>query len=220
VSELNNAKELVEREFIATQTRNTIIVNDGSNIAEIPGYPYSFEAKGSNILVSVDIFKSGYECRECKGVGRIKSRCPCEETDRPGHKYSQDQINEFLHVLTYDVAMARADLPCSECKGDYAAHRVDAVCPVCQGKSTLLHIPDQSKILPTTGVIVSMGPCVNKELGYKLHQRVLFGAYVGVMIPTKAPGVVFKVLRDIEILCTISGGEDMAAFDFITIDKD
>ena len=74
--------------------------------------------------------------------------------------------------------------------------------------------------MPTTGVILSLGCNIDPELGFKLHDRVLFGAYTGVMIPTKAPGVVFKVLRDIEVLCRIKGGEDMAAFDFVTIDKD
>ena len=38
------------------------------------------------------------------------------------------------------------------------------------------------------------------------------------MIPTKAPGVVFKVIRDIEVLLIIEGGEDLAAFDFVQLD--
>jgi hypothetical protein len=214
MSMIEDAKELVERQVIATQTLNTVIVNDGSNVASIPGYPYEFEAKGDMVLVSVDIFKTGYECKECKGAGRIKSRCACEETDHPGLKYSLSDLFEFQP----DIAKARAEMKCPTCKGNFQAMRVDAVCPLCNGKATLLHIPDASKILPTTGVILSLGPLVNKELGLKIHDRVLFGAFVGVMIPTKAPGVVFKVIRGHEILCTIRGGEQMAAFDFITID--
>ncbi len=210
MSELENAKELVEREVIATQTRNTIVINDGTNRASIPGFPYAFEAKGDKVLVSVDIYKTGYECTECKGTGRIKSSCLCDfgGIARPGFKYHNPESP------TQEMTL------CPQCGGDYLSKRIDIECPKCKGKPHLLHIPDTAKSLPTTGVIVSLGNNVTPELGLKIQDRVLFGAYTGVMIPTKAPGVVFKVLRDIEILCVIYGGEDMAAFDFVTIDKE
>lgn len=217
-SETEKGKELVERQLYATQTANTVVVQDGSNKVSIPGFPYIFSAKWDNILVSVDIYKSGYECKECKGVGRIKSHCSCEDTDRPGFRYTNSQLEEFQNTLGVIVTDTRAHILCPSCSGDYITHRVDAPCAACGGKGALIYIPDQSKVLPTTGVIVSVGSSANPE--FKCGMRVLFGAYTGVMIPTKAPGIAFKVIRDIQILCEIEGGEDMAAFDFVIPDKE
>jgi co-chaperonin GroES (HSP10) len=219
-SEMEKAAELVERQvYGATSTAATMVIDDGSNEATIPGFPYAFEALWDNVLVSVDIFKSGYECKLCKGVGRIKSHCVCEDKSNPGYKYSTEQLLEFTNTLGKATSIARGEIKCSTCQGDYQLHRIDAVCPDCNGKQSLIHIPDQGKMLPTTGVIVSLGKDVNKE-SFKCGMRVLFGAYTGVMIPTKAPGIVFKVMRSHEILCEIKGGEDMAAFDFVIPDKD
>jgi len=203
------AVELVERGFLARQeeTQNIIVRDDGTNTASIPGFPYIFEAMGDKILVAVDVYKSGYECKECKGTGKITSHCACEDSGRPGYKYVEP---------ANDV---QKDMKCPECLGDFISKRVDKECSECKGKGALIWIPDQSKSMPTTGVIVSVGSEV-KNLRLKNHSRVLFGAYTGVMIPTKAPGVVFKVLRDIEVLCTIQGGEDMAVFDFVVTDKE
>jgi co-chaperonin GroES (HSP10) len=216
-SETEKGKELVERQLYATQTANTVVVQDGSNKVSIPGFPYIFSAKWDNILVSVDIYKSGYECKECKGSGSIKQHCSCENHDRPGYKYS-NQVLDDLGFSDSNLALARKEIKCPECNGNYISHRVDAPCAACGGKGALIYIPDQSKVLPTTGVIVSVGSSANPE--FKCGMRVLFGAYTGVMVPTKAPGIAFKVIRDIQILCEIEGGEDMAAFDFVVPDKE
>src|SRR6266567_4619718 len=193
MSQLEAGKELVERQVLATQTKNTIVINDGSNEVSIPGFPYIFIAKGDKILVSVDVFKSGYECKECLGKGRIQDNCICESSDRPGFKYD----SQGLAI----EPERRKEMFCAFCGGDYLSKRIDKVCPSCEGKGALIYIPDQSKVLPTTGVVVSLGEKVDKALGIKLHDRVLFSAYVGQMVPTRAPGVVFKIIRDIEILC-------------------
>lgn len=220
MSQMEAAKELVEREVLATQTKNTVVINDGSNEVSIPGFPYIFVAKGDKVLVSVDVFKSGYECRECIGKGRIKEECICESGTRPGFKYDVKQLEEVKESIGPGAANTRAQIPCSFCGGDYLSKRVDKVCPACEGKGALLFIADQSKVLPTTGVVVSLGENVDPRLNIKLHDRILFSAYVGQMVPTKAPGVVFKIIRDIEILCQIKGGEELAAFDFVTVDKE
>lgn len=210
---IDNARSIVEREGIkTTKMSGTYVIDDGSNEASIPGFPYRFKAQGDKILVAVDIFKSGYECKTCKGDGKISSHCPCEDSRRPGFKYAMDDPKT---VYTEAQSMAK----CPECKGNYEQARKSIECPDCQGKCALLYLADESKSLPTTGVVVSKGAEVKWE-DIKLNSRVLFGAYSGTMIPTRAPGVVFKVLREHEILLTISGGEDMAAFDFVTIDKE
>ena len=241
MSQLEAAKAMVEREVIATQTRNTIIIDDGTNEAGIPGFPYKFRAQGDKILVSVDIFKSGYECKDCKGSGKLITRCPCEATDRPGYKYTQNNLDADMPFARVEI---NKNVVCEHCGGIPDTKYKEEECKLCKGTGASLFIPDNSKVLPTTGVIVSVGRdtlrkqqirrfvfrylprflknqfnyLIDNEL--KSQTRVLFGAYTGVMIPTKAPGVVFKVLRDIEVLCIIKGGEDMAAFDFVNIDKD
>ncbi len=62
----------MEKELVAENTQE--IVLDGSNTVSFPGFPYLFTAIGEKILVSLDQFKSGYECAECKGEGKINSR--------------------------------------------------------------------------------------------------------------------------------------------------
>ena len=209
MSQIEAARAMVEREVIATQTRNTIILDDGTNEAGIPGFPYRFKAQGDKILVSVDVFKSGYECKDCKGTGRLKSDCICVEKGHAGLEYADRE----------DLTPVQKLMRCKSCSGNYIVKHVDEECKLCKGTGASLFIPDNSKVLPTTGVIVSIGSLVtNPEL--KNQTRVLFGAYTGVMIPTRAPGIVFKVLRDIEVLCIIKGGEDSAAFDFVNIDKE
>jgi co-chaperonin GroES (HSP10) len=217
--ELENAEVLAERSTKMVNTKNTIVLDDGSNEVTIPGFPYRFEAKGENVLVSVDIFKSGLECRTCKGMMRLKKECECESTDRPGFKYSKTQVADFANDLGDSAAEGRMNMICPLCEGHFEEIRMDIECPDCKGKGTLLHIPETSKSLPTTGVIVSLGNKVDPSYNYKRGQRVLFGQYTGVMIPTKAPGVVFKVLRQLEVLCEIKGGEDLANFDFVILDK-
>lgn len=221
-TDVQRGKELVEqRGMRSTKMNNVLVTNDGTNEASIPGFPYKFKAQGDKILVSVDIFKSGYECKDCKGEGLIHSRCICDAPGRtrPGFKYTQEQIDEFDKTSGMAIATARAEMICKECGSDYLKKRIDVVCPLCKGNGATLYVPDESKTLPTTGVIVSVGSEVkNQELSN--GTRVLFGCYTGVMIPTKVPGVAFKVLRDIEVLCVIKGGEEMAAFDFLVVDKD
>ena len=218
-STIDKGKELVEREGIkANKMQGVEIADDGTNSCVIPGFPYRFIAQGDKLLVSVDVFKSGYECKTCKGSGSIETHCSCEDTDRPGFKYSTSQIKEIEVTIGETQARSRELSNCPNCAGHFENFRKGERCPDCQGKGATLWIPDQSKLLPTTGVVVSVGSeVVNPEL--KNHTRVLFGAYSGTMIPTKAPGVVFKVIRDIEVLLIIEGGEDLAAFDFVQLDQ-
>lgn len=217
---LEGAKELVEREAVRTTKMNQVVVtSDGTNEAVIPGFPYRFKAQGDKILVAVDIFKSGFECKACAGTGKISWHCKCEDTDRPGFRYTLLQLEEVSASLGADMSQARKTIPCADCHGDFLGARRNSTCDICKGKGASIYIPDISKNLPTTGVIVSVGAEVrNPELSN--NTRVLFGAYTGTMIPTKAVGVAFKVLRDIEVLCVIKGGEDLAAFDFVVTDKD
>jgi hypothetical protein len=165
----------------AKPTSITAIEKDQSNRAKFPGFPYEIEARTSNIVVAVDIFKSGYECKTCKGTGAITTF-----EFIPGQGQVPDEI---------------------------------IVCEDCHGKGALLHLADESKSLPCTGVVVSVGPLIeNKES--LLYKRVLFGPHSGRFIPISKAGVLMKIMDQREATAFIYGGEDLAAFDFIDIDKD
>ena len=212
-------KELQERvEAEQKQKSSQTITLDGSNLVEFPGYPYKFEALGEKILVSIDVFKSGYECKTCLGKKEITTRCICEESDRPGYKYSSTMLDAFSTMP--GGKDARAEVKCSECGGEFLSKRKSYTCPDCDGRGALLIIPDTSKNLPTTGVVVSMGKaCDTMRLGYKLGDRVLFSPYTGQFIPTKA-GLMFKYMDSTAPVARIDGGEDLSAFDFVIQKED
>jgi co-chaperonin GroES (HSP10) len=206
-------KELIERAKQEKQS-TTELVLDGSNKVAFPGFPYKFEALGKKIIVSIDVFRSGYECKICKGKGKIDIRCVCED-HRPGYKYSLLELKEFEGSEIYT---AREMMYCPQCLGHPENKRRTISCEPCKGHGTLIEIPDTSKNLPTTGVVVSIGAGVKLEkIKYKVGDRVIFGPYAGSMIPTKA-GLMFKVLDWNQVWCRIEGGEDLAAFDFVLTD--
>lgn len=217
MSELaERAKALFERSEAEKENLSaTELVIDGSNKVSFPGYPYKFEALGKKILVSIDIFKSGYECKVCKGKKKLETLCECEREGRAGKRYSNEQIAEIKKELGSDISDARAALSCPECKGDYVSMRRVETCSACKGMGALLVLPDTSKNLPTTGVVVSIGNRVNLErLNYKVGDRILFGPYAGSMIPTKS-GLLFKVLDATNAWAKVEGANDLGAFEFI-----
>ena len=62
----------LKKELVIENTQE--IVLDGSNKVTFPGFPYEFTAIGEKVLISLDQFKSGYECATCKGTGKVKSK--------------------------------------------------------------------------------------------------------------------------------------------------
>jgi hypothetical protein len=68
-------RTLLER--VANDTKfetgsNEKIILDDSNVVQFPGFPYTFQAVGERILVSVDIPLTGYECKVCRGKKKIE----------------------------------------------------------------------------------------------------------------------------------------------------
>lgn len=212
-------KQLQERIEAEKNSQSTTEIKlDNSNKVNFPGFPYIFEALGEKILVSIDVFKSGYECMTCKGTKTLSSKCYCEAEGHPGLKYSEDDIIEIKETLGEDIGMARAVLVCGECNGDYASLRKESICPECKGLGALLVLPEDSKKLPTTGVVVSRGKyCTRTD--FSVGDRIVFGPYAGNMIPTKA-GLMFKIMDETQAWCKIEGGEDLGAFDFVIQEKD
>lgn len=213
-------REMLERAKREKESLSTTeLVLDGSNLIGFPGFPYKFEALAKKIIVSIDVFKSGYECKACKGKGKIKKLCSCEESGRPGYRYTEKELGALRQALSDEIVEARRDLPCPTCEGAFEEYREILDCSECKGHGALIELPDTSKNLPTTGVVVSIGNRVNRErLNFKIGDRILFGAYAGNMIPTKV-GILFKILDANQAWCRIDGAEELGAFDFILQDE-
>lgn len=213
---VSQAVEILDRvEKEKENLASTELVLDESNEVAFPGYPYFFEAMLKKIIVSIDIYKSGYECKVCKGRKRIEIKCSCEEGEHLGLRYAESEIKTIRDTLGDEIAKSRAALPCPECKGDYIQARKTVSCTACKGLGAILILPETSKNLPTTGVVVSIGHGVKRnKIKYKIGDRVMFGPYTGAMIPTRA-GLLFKILDWNAVWCKVRGADELGAFDFI-----
>jgi len=66
-------KKLQDLEDERLQVEGTQKVTlDDSNVVTFPGSPYGFEALNEKVLVAIDIFKSGFECKVCLGKKKIE----------------------------------------------------------------------------------------------------------------------------------------------------
>jgi hypothetical protein len=172
-------------------------VNAGdTNVIGLMEIGIGLEAVGDNILVLIDSYRSGYECTQCKGTGKLRqiSRCVCDP-DVPDTDLSKERgaRNRF----------GRIDAPCLDCGGDYLSERVNKIveCPACKGKGAMLIIPDSAQSLPTTGVILSKGPDVTRS-GIELNKRVVCTPHSGVFLPMKG-NIPVKCFRQHEPLCVM-----------------
>ena len=202
------------------------IVVDGQNVVELQQLGISLMAVEDKIIVMFDDYKSGYECKNCKGKGIAEGCEVCANSGKD--RFGQD---------------------CKFCLGkgkDYKKR-----CTECKGKGHLIFIPETAKSLPTTGVVVSMGPETRamiltknilenkklqknyagtpkydeylailadleadlKETPIRLGARVIFGPYVGTLIPFKG-NIKLKIMRVHEPLAVLFG-KDTASRDFI-----
>lgn len=186
-SDFNVAK--LERQG-ATAQDDTVVV-DEANTAHLIELGIYVEAIEDKILVKMDAYKSGYECKKCGGSGQVK--------------------------------------------GPYKDSEWES-CPECKGKGGIIIIPNSSKVLPTSGVVISLGentkaaryaraiahPTTAKaedlllQPRISLGTRVIFSPGVGTLIPFKG-NIILKAMREHEPLA-IMFGSDAAARDFIDYD--
>ncbi len=144
------------------------------NVLELTDLGIGIEALGDKIVVLLDSYRSGYECTKCKGIGKLRqfSRCKCDPVDWYEETHlPRGERNRFGEL-------------CELCGGDYMSKRLDLVveCPQCKGKGATLIIPQSAQSLPTTGVVVSVGPLATK---IKKHCRIVASPYAGTYIPMK-----------------------------------
>ena len=161
------------------------------NVLELTDFGIGMEAIGDKIIVLMDSYRSGYECTVCKGAGKVRqfSRCKCDP----------DEWNMETHLER--GTKNRFGEPCDICGGNYLSKRVDSIveCPQCHGKGATLIIPDTAKSLPTTGIVVSIGPDADRSF---LHKRILVGPYSGVFCPMKG-NIPVKIYKEHEPLAFI-----------------
>lgn len=83
-------------------------------------------------------------------------------------------------------------------------------CKECEGKGSLLVIPETAERKPTTGKIISTGPDVQY---LKVGQSVMFSSYAGHTVDLNDGGipVVMRVLHETEILCFVEGHLELRA---------
>lgn len=168
---------------------NTILVIQGK---------IALEAIGENILVLIDKFRSGFECKDCNETGVIES-CICETLGHPG-------LNRFGGV-------------CKFCGGSPVSVK-GKECPKCKGAGQTIIIPESTKSMPTSGKIVSVGPRVPLRANGKAQERVvgeriIFGVHTGYFVPFKG-NVRLRMMRYSEPLCLVySLDPDITMDDFM-----
>lgn len=158
------------------------IVHDGFNVVELTSLGIKLESIEDKIIVMMDNYKSGYECKTCNGNKVIVTKSIVE-----GGKDKEE------------------------------------TCPDCNGQGAILLIPEISKSLPTSGVVVSVGEkcrCMqgDEKSKIRLGARVIFSPHIGTLIPFKG-NIKLKIMREHEPLA-IMYGADAAARDFIDYDTD
>jgi co-chaperonin GroES (HSP10) len=147
------------------------------NVIFIVGGKLGLEAIGNKILILIDKFKSGYECKDCNETGLFNS-CACTKLGSFGVK-ENGRTCHFKEACERQV--------------------VGSTCRTCNGTGTTIKIPDNAKAIPTSGVIVSIGPEVTLR---KIGERVLFGAHTGYFLPFKGNAKI-RCMREDEPLCLI-----------------
>jgi hypothetical protein len=130
---------MIEETFASMEAAEARLAIDlgQDNFLELPDLALVIEALSDKVVVVLDAFKSGYECPQCKGTGKMRST---------------------------------------------VVEGVLRTCDKCDGKGATIIIPQRARSIATTGVVVSIGPDVDK---IKLHKRVICTPHSGVALPMK-----------------------------------
>jgi len=165
------------------------------NVIFVVGGKFGLEAVEDKILILIDKYKSGYECHDCDGTGVFNS-CDCTKKGTFG-------IKENGKTCTFREACAK--------------QTVGTKCLRCNGTGSTLIVPENTRAIPTSGVIVSCGPKVKTR---RIGERVLFGAHTGYYLPFKGNAKI-RCMREDEPLCKILAVETgpVSLDDFLSIEE-
>lgn len=165
------------------------------NIVFVVAGQIGLEAIEDKILILIDKFKSGFECKDCDSTGTFIA-CECKrEVGELGVKKNGKSCG-FKDACSRQV--------------------VGTECKTCRGTGSTLIMPENARAIPTSGVIVSIGPkCKTRQVG----ERVLFGAHTGYYIPFKGNAKI-RCMREDEPLCKLHAiGNTVSLGDFIAIEE-
>lgn len=172
-------------------------VKTGDNTVFVVAGKLALEAIENKILILIDKFRSGYECKDCNETGIFVS-CECERNGTPGR-----------------IVTRLADKECPYCNGNYATKKGNP-CVACKGTGSTLVMPENARAIPTSGIIVSVGPLCTTR---KIAERVLFGAHTGYYLPFKGNAKI-RCMREDEPLCLIHALDNNEQLgDFLQIDE-
>ena len=192
-SGLRDLIERQERESVINRKQNVSWDAEKNYVYVVQG-KIALKAAEDKIIVLLDKFKTGYECKLCGGDGLGRVCADCNGTGKN-----------------------RLDGVCRSCSG-IPDRFVDKDCPNCAGRGSSIIIPESSKALPTSGIIVSVGPkCEHRKVG----QRVLFGAHVGYFLPFKG-NIRLRTMREYEPLADIfmvDNNDERVLGDFLQFDE-
>jgi co-chaperonin GroES (HSP10) len=173
----------------------TLDVKREENIIFVVAGKLGLEAVEDKILILIDKFKSGYECKDCNGTGKYIA-CDCL---RAGREFGVTSTNKTCRLK--DICVKQV---------------VGEDCKTCKGKGDTLVLPENARAIPTSGIIVSKGPLVTKR---EIGERVLFGAHTGYYLPFKGNAKI-RCMREDEVLAKIySIGVDASMGDFVQIEE-
>src|SRR5271154_5095467 len=116
-------RELVERpakELDVKQVDNTVFVVAGK---------IALEAVENKILILIDKFRSGYDCKDCNETG-IYASCECERRGTPGR-----------------IISGKFDKVCPYCEGSETIRntRRGSACSTCKGTGSTLVMPENAR---------------------------------------------------------------------------
>lgn len=172
----------------------TLQTEQKDNAIFVVGGKLGLEAIENKILVLVDKFKSGYECKDCNETG-LYVACECARAGRFGEK---DNGKSCFY------------------KDRCSTQVVGEKCKTCNGTGHTIAIPETSKMIPTSGLIVSTGPqCVRRSYG----ERVVFGAHTGYNLPFKGNSVIRCMREDEPLALLYLVDKETSLSDFIQIDE-
>lgn len=171
---------------------NSLTTTEDNMVFIIAG-KLGLEAIEDRILIQLDKFKSGYECKDCNETG-VYAACECTRRGTFGEK----ENGKTCHF-----------------KDACSRQTVGEVCKTCNGTGSTLTVPETARAIPTSGIIVSIGPAVTKR---KVGERILFGAHTGYFLPFKGNAKI-RVMREDEPLCLIYSTDNTKQLgDFIQLE--
>jgi co-chaperonin GroES (HSP10) len=178
---------------------------DSDNAVELVELGIQLEAVEDKIIVMMDSYKSGYECKECGGTGKVKSTVvkgaerDCEACNGKGATLVVPEISRRLPTLGTVMSVGEKTNWAKFLSGEWLDDQID--------REALLSCAPQ---------LSDRKKSIEKRIKIRPGAKVLFQPHVGTMIPFKG-NIRLKIMREHEPLAVIYG-TDIDARQFMDFD--